>query len=630
MAVLAAAMVVLPCSQASAIGEHGYVLLRNGLRLEPGPYRVSLIQDGHYNVLADILRQITQEINVAIGRPTLVLDSQPLSPLEPLREQQIIVEEALPGPDNDVHTLGFTHSRQILSTANSVTAALERDARIGILPVAFTDTQHPWIIKATVLHEMLHALGVGHVDGLYHGRLQTMNPTLSDPVQATLGDGDINALRELAGFPVVHSVDPPSGSVGSSLVIAGENFLDGSTSVFFGGTRAESVTVLDRKRISVAAPRNAEGPVQITVETRIGRSAPGGTPIFVYNQTQGPLSLPVTRGWNQATVDSPQSTGSQAVVLKDRGMLVVANRASDGSPRVGRYNATNRTWQFQRIGSANCSGRSLAGVVYNGAFHILATGQQAGQPSVCHLSSADGQAWQEEHLDVGQSSGLGLSATIYQGRINLANRGNETSPGSGVYQIRQVFQGPQGWGAVTLAADASPNGSTSVGEYGGQFHALYESSRQEVNHFWYNPAPIDRWSRETLATGVAVNTAMNISNYSGQFHLNYEAAGNQIIHRWYDPQSGRWGQETIAADMLHGSNIATATYGNQYHLVYGAAGNRLAHRWYDATTGRWYNEPLDNGNVTAVGGLSMIEYNGNFHILTTTPTNGLRHSYYQP
>ncbi len=341
-----------------------------------------------------------------------------------------------------------------------------------------------------------------------------------------------------------------------------------------------------------------------------------------------PAPGPRPSGWQQATVDSPQSTGSQAVVLQNRGMLMVANTSDRNGIRLGRYNQANRTWQFQQIGSANCNGQSLAGVVHGDTFHIFATGHQAGQSSVCHLSSLNGVDWREEHLDVGQSSGLGLSATIYQGRINLANRGNETAPGSGVYQVRQVFQSPQGWRSATIADDASATSNTAIGVYGDQLHAMYETVIHELNHLWYAPAPVGVWANEIVAREVAADTAMNISTYSEQFHLNYEARG-QIIHRFYDPGAG-WVQETVAADILPGSNIATATYGNQYHLVYGAAGNRLAHRWYDATTGRWYDETLDNGNVTAIGGLAMVEYNGNFHILTTTPTNELRHLNYQP
>ncbi len=357
-----------------------------------------------------------------------------------------------------------------------------------------------------------------------------------------------------------------------------------------------------------------------------GAARPGVAPPSSANTQQLPAPA---RGWNQATIDNPQSTGGQTVVLQHRGTLMVANRANNGGIRIGRFNPANRTWQFQPIGSANCNARSLAGVVHNGAIHIFATGLQGEQSSICHLSSGDGQVWQEEHVDVGQSSGLGLSAAVYRGRINIACRDNEFLFQNGVGQIRHVFQGRRGWKTETIANDAADGTRTAIGEYGGQLHVLYTTRAQELGHTWYTHAD-NRWAHGAAARGVAPNTAINVSTYGGQFHINYEGAGNQIIHRWFAPTTGQWAQETIAADILHGSSIATATFGDQYHLVYGSAGNRLAHRWYDAPTARWYNETLDNGNVTAIGGLAMTEYNGNFHILTTTPTNGLRHNYYQP
>ncbi len=381
-------------------------------------------------------------------------------------------------------------------------------------------------------------------------------------------------------------------------------------------------------RGNVAAAEPAPGGQAVAAAAQAQAAAVTGiAPPSSANTQQLPAPA---RGWNQATIDNPQSTGGQTVVLQHRGTLLVANRANNGGIRIGRYNPANRTWQFQPIGSANCNARSLAGVVHNGAIHIFATGLQGNQSSISHLSSANGQDWQEEHLDVGHSSGLGLSVSLHQGQINIVNRGQETNQESGIFQIRHVTQGPQGWGTATIAHDASATSNTAIGEYGGQLHVLYETCLQEINHLWYDPLPANRWSDEILAARVAANTALNISTYGGQFHINYEGAGNQVIHRWYAPTTGQWGQETIAADLERGSNITTATYGNQYHLVYGSVGNRLAHRWFDAPTGRWYNETLDNGNVTAIAGLDMVEFNGSFHILATTPTDTLRHNYYQP
>jgi hypothetical protein len=76
------------------------------------------------------------------------------------------------------------------STTTAGSAPIIRDARVSIAPELIADAG---LRRATLLHELGHAVGLGHHADRFLGREQIMNPFLDDSMDA-YRDGDINGL----------------------------------------------------------------------------------------------------------------------------------------------------------------------------------------------------------------------------------------------------------------------------------------------------------------------------------------------------------------------------------------------------------------------------------------------------
>src|ERR1700693_3049940 len=83
-------------------------------------------------------------------------------------------------------------------------------------------------------------------------------------------------LRALAaGAPTVTALAPESGAAvgGTTVTVAGTNFVTGSTSVTFGSLSGTSVNVISSTKLTVVTPAEANGQVNVTVTTSGGSSA---------------------------------------------------------------------------------------------------------------------------------------------------------------------------------------------------------------------------------------------------------------------------------------------------------------------------------------------------------------------
>ncbi len=331
--------------------------------------------------------------------------------------------------------------------------------------------------------------------------------------------------------------------------------------------------------------------------------------------------------WDDATLDAPESTGTQDVVLHTRHGLFAFNKGRDNRIRWGTLDRGR--WNFRTIESPTCVADSLAGVVSNNTAHIFATGTTDGQPAqsaLCHLTynDADGN-WLEEQLDVGESTGHSISATVNNGALNVFNQG---SAGPDGFAGRYGQHTGGGWNFSTIADDLDPANHTATIQYGDQEHVVYQALNGSIRHKWSNPGS-HQWHEstevpdQTNPTPPAPHTALALSNYGGQFHLLYKNTSQEMMHRWHDPRSG-WAAETLSADMANGSGLAIANFGDQFHLTGAVAGNALLHKWYDPGTGTWSQELLDSGSVSAIDGLAMAQVGNAFQILARGTQNNLR------
>ena len=101
--------------------------------------------------------------------------------------------------------------------------------------------------------------------------MSTVVPTnaTTGPVKVLLTHGHLTSNRKFLVTPVVLSFNPPSGPVGTTVVITG-NSLTGATKVTFGGVKAVTVSVDSYTQITATVPAKAKtGKIQVTT--------PGGT-----------------------------------------------------------------------------------------------------------------------------------------------------------------------------------------------------------------------------------------------------------------------------------------------------------------------------------------------------------------
>src|ERR1700680_3090230 len=78
-----------------------------------------------------------------------------------------------------------------------------------------------------------------------------------------------------AKTPTVTALAPESGAAvgGTTVTIAGTNFVTGSTTVTFGSLSGSSVNVSSSTKLTVVTPAEANGQVNVTVTTSGGSSA---------------------------------------------------------------------------------------------------------------------------------------------------------------------------------------------------------------------------------------------------------------------------------------------------------------------------------------------------------------------
>lgn len=136
------------------------------------------------------------------------------------------------------------------------------------------------------------------------------------PLSVTTPAGTVNSIGLFYGSPVINNFNPTHGAPGTSVAIAGTNFL-GTTRVLFNGTNA-SFTVNNNGSITAAVPTNTQSG-SITV------IAPGGT------NSLGTFTLDLTSDLNVGVADAPDPVfvGSNLVYT-----ITVANSGPDAALNV--------------------------------------------------------------------------------------------------------------------------------------------------------------------------------------------------------------------------------------------------------------------------------------------------------
>jgi hypothetical protein len=107
-----------------------------------------------------------------------------------------------------------------------------------------------WAVRATVGHELGHAMGLGHVAYVYRGSYQLMNPVVR-PGVANYRSGDRQGLRRLAGATrKIAAQVPPTGHLdGSNYQDDGSIQFKGWAVLRYAKTSPVTVVLLDNGKV---------------------------------------------------------------------------------------------------------------------------------------------------------------------------------------------------------------------------------------------------------------------------------------------------------------------------------------------------------------------------------------------
>jgi hypothetical protein len=148
----------------------------------------------------------------------------------------------------------------------------------------------------------------------------TVDVTVTTP-GGTSATSAADKFRYSPSAPTVTAVSPSSGppAGGTSVVLAGTSFKN-VNKVYFGGVAAAAFTVNSPTQITVTAPPQAAGAVDVTVATSGGTSAPGSADVFSYLApapavTAVSPNAGATGGGTVVTVSGSAFTGASQVLF---------------------------------------------------------------------------------------------------------------------------------------------------------------------------------------------------------------------------------------------------------------------------------------------------------------------------
>lgn len=168
----------------------------------------------------------------------------------------------------------------------------------------------------SINHDLRKGANTISFDHAVYGEL-TVSFEIENDEERIKNQGSATAVVITTAPPADVAVDVNEGSTagGTPVTITGKNFF-GATSVRFGSVEA-TFTVVDAKKITVTAPAQGSGLVDITVTTPCGSAT--GTNLFTYIEPANVASISPdsgpTAGGTAITISGSKFTGTTAVTI---------------------------------------------------------------------------------------------------------------------------------------------------------------------------------------------------------------------------------------------------------------------------------------------------------------------------
>lgn len=322
----------------------------------------------------------------------------------------------------------------------------------------------------------------------------------------TVKAGQTTIVNLAVGAPIISSLSPPAGTVGTSVVIAGSNFgaLQGSSIVSFNGVPAVPTSWSDTA-IAAPVPVNVtSGPVVVTVA-----SIPSNGVMFTVGS--GTIIGTVTQASDGSAI-----AGASVAVLQSNTVVATVTTAPDGTFSVAPLNPASYDLRV----SASGFGTALqTGVL------VTAGGNTQSNVSLTTAGTLSGTVTKSD----GVTPIEGAMVTVLQGADVIATA---TTDGSGNYSI------------ATLAA-GSYSGQASADGYNNQsqINISITAGQTTTQNFILAGQSLITYSYDAL--GRLIGTSDSQTN---SVVYNYDAVGNllstsqnpssQVTIVGFDPQGG--------------------------------------------------------------------------------------------
>jgi len=481
-----------------------------------------------------------------------------------------------------------------LSTTGTISGSVTRASDGAVVSGAQVEAVQSGSLKASTTTAANGAYSLPNLTpGLYDVEVFANGYLSGKQSAAEVTAGATTTVNIILGAPVIASLAPSSGPVGTTVTITGSNFgaAQGSSTVTFNGTPA-SPTSWSNASIVAPVPTGATtGPVVVTVA-----ATPSNSVTFTVGT--GTITGTVTQASGGAAI-----SGALVEVLQSNVVKTSTTTATNGTYTVSNLSPGSYDLRFSATGF---------GTTIQAGNNVAANGSITVNAALSSAGTVSGQVT----IAGGTTPISGATVTAFQG---IDTAGTATTNATGNYSIATLSAGS--YTVQAAATGYNPQSQTGVSvTAGGTTTTNFSLAGQHVVSYFY-----DDLSRLIGASDSPSNTAV----------YSYDAVGNllsiannptsQVSIIGFSPQSGPVGASVTISGTAFSptASLNTVLFNGTSATVTSATATQLVATVPTGATTGAIKVTAPAGSATSSTSFTVTASTGAPTITSFTPTIGL-------